>query len=155
MSAKTILEYREVLKRVANAIDCDWEILAGQLMQESSGDPDAVGDAGQAWGLGQIHMVTMYNHEFAQGWKNVDLLDPEKNLRVYEAEMLRLSRWLKNKYDIESDLCKWCLVAWNWGCGHVMHHLDAGKGWDELPVRVKDYWDLCNKRGRQFENEPE
>ena len=144
MGIEVILLYQTLLESLAKDLNCEWELLAGQLMQESSGNPDAIGDDGHAWGLGQIWEVTMKNHRFADEWEPEDLLDADKNLQVYAAEMRRLGKWLK-RYDV--DDVRWVLASYNWGAGNVKKHLEAGKSWDEVPEQVKWYVELCVEKG--------
>jgi len=146
-----ILLQRVILELVAADLDCDWELLAGQIMTESSGDPDAIGDNGHAFGLAQIWLPTAYNHKFAQEWQGVDLLDVDKNMKVYRAEMHRLSNWLKKTYDIYD--ARWVLVCWNYGCGNVEVHLDKGLGWEDLPEVARMYPRLCEEKAKMFKEE--
>jgi len=147
MGIEMVLLQQVILELVATDLDCDWELLAGQLMVESLGDPSAIGDTDQAWGLAQIHIGTMRNHYFADAWHGADLLDVDKNMKVYRAEMHRLSDWLKTNdiYDAE-----WVLVSWNLGCGKVKAHLDKGLGWDDLPETARKYVKLCQEKAKLF-----
>ena len=141
----------------ASAIGCDWTLLAGQAMQESSGDQAAIGDAGKAYGLWKIHEATLENCRRAvpemADWELADLLDAERNWQVMMTEMCRLRRGLLSRY---GDAPIWALLAsWNWGCGHMQTLLDAhpddwmGAYWD-LPERVKDYVMMCYFRAARF-----
>ena len=157
---EALLALHAHLTCTASVLCCDWQLLAGQAMQESSGDPAAIGDDGKAYGLWQIHEATLENCRRMEpemdDWELEDLLDAEKNWRVYMTEMCRLRVWLLNDY---GDAPIWVLLAsWNWGCGNVKKLLDAHKDdwmgayWD-LPERVKDYVRLCYFRSVAFRSD--
>lgn len=163
MGTETILEYRERLDDLANYLGCEWTLLAGQLMQESSGDPVAIGDDGKAYGLSQIHRATLDNHH--SDWAMEDLLDPNKHMDVYVAEMKRLFDWLDENYTIATYPPVWAvLAAWNWGAGNLRDFLTAFKPddlmetrWQDaekaLPENIRMYIDLCEQKANLFDGD--
>lgn len=157
-----LLALQSQLTCTASVLCCDWQLLAGQAMQESSGEPSAIGDDGKAYGLWQIHEATLENVRRMKpdmaDWELEDLLDAEKNWQVYMAEMVRLRVWMLNTY---GKAPMWALLAsWNWGCGNVKKLLDLyttpdgetwwSKAYVTLPERVKDYMRACYNRGADF-----
>lgn len=150
MGTETIFKYKDKLQALALYLGCDWTVLAGQLMQESSGDPSAIGDNGLAYGLSQIHRATLDNHH--PDWAMESMLDEEKHMEVYEAEMKRIFDWLK-KIGLEAEA--WMVVAcWNWGVGNFKKWA-AKKGnivyKHMLPGNINFYVRQCYKRAELFQ----
>mgnify|MGYP005849961995 CR=1 FL=1 len=145
-----ILRWRPLLEMLADIIGVNWTVLAGQLLQESGGHPDAIGDNGRAYGLAQIHAATKNNHAFSCGWDMEELLNPIANLAVYIAEMIRLHRWLSSHWGERVRNPDWLLLSWNWGAGNVESHLNAGKGLDDIPPKLKEHLESYHEKTRQF-----
>lgn len=147
MGIEVILAVQPHLACLSVTLDCDWTLLAGQLMRESSGDPAAIGDEGMAYGLCQIHLPTAYQHPDLQMTPPGEFLKPEVNMRAYILEMIRLWNWL-GKYGI-SDV-RILLACWNWGQGRMKKHLDAGGKFENLPDVVREYVEDCERLGAEF-----
>lgn len=148
MGIEAILAVQSHLVCLAATLGCEWTLLAGQLMRESSGDPNAIGDGGLAYGLCQIHLLTAYAHPDLQCMPPARFLEPGVNMQAYILEMSRLWVWL-GRYGI-SD-ARLLLACWNWGQGRMKKHLDAGGGYDDLPDVVREYVEDCERLGAQFE----
>lgn len=164
-----ILALQTYLACLAPELGCDWQLLAGQAMQESGGDPSKIGDGGLAFGLWQIHQCTLDNVRDAEPemarWALEDLLDPVKSLTVYMLEMLNLHFWLQRDYAIVD--VQWVLVAWNWGRGNVRDALDAEiaranergesanytRAWNGLPAGVREYPEKCREYAEMLDRE--
>jgi len=70
----------------------DWILLLAALIAvESSGDPDAIGDNGLAYGCLQLHSAYVQDAaEYArQDWTHEDAFDPEKSKQIVRAYMAR------------------------------------------------------------------
>ena len=70
----------------------DWALLLAALIAvESSGDPNAIGDNGQAYGCLQLHSAYVQDAaEYArQDWTHEDAFDPEKAKQIVRAYMAR------------------------------------------------------------------
>ena len=70
----------------------DWAILLAALIAvESSGDPDAIGDNGLAYGCLQLHAAYVQDAaEYAkQDWTHEDAFDPETAKQIFRAYMAR------------------------------------------------------------------
>ena len=70
----------------------DWIILLTALIAvESSGDPNAIGDNGLAYGCLQLHAGYVQDAaEYArQDWVHEDAFDPEKAKQIFRAYMAR------------------------------------------------------------------
>lgn len=144
---ETILSYRAVIEELAKKVDCDWTLLAGQLMQESSGDSAAVGAAGEL-GLAQMKLSTAHDYWLFRLFTRDDLLRPDVNLAVWMTHMVRLRFWLlrlRPQFDV------WLLLAaYNWGMGNLGAHLADGGTYDTLPDVVKLYVEKCEEKAGLF-----
>ena len=70
----------------------DWILLLTALIAvESSGDPNAIGDNGKAYGCLQLHSAYVQDAaEYArQDWTHEDAFDPEKSKQIVRAYMAR------------------------------------------------------------------
>ena len=145
MGIEAILAVQSHLVCLAETLGCDWTLLAGQLMRESSGDPRAIGDGGMTYGLCQIHLPTAYQHPDLQMTPPGELLEPGTNMQAYILEMIRLWNWL-GRYGI-SDV-RVLLACWNWGPGRMKKHLDGGGRFEDLPDVVREYVESCDRLGK-------
>lgn len=149
MGIEAILAVQTHLSCLAATFNCDWTLLAGQLMRESSGDQNAIGDGGLAYGLCQIHLPTAYAHADLQKIPPVRFLEPGVNMQAYILEMVRLWNWL-GRYGI-SDV-RILLATWNWGQGNMKKHLDGGGKFENLPEKIQQYVHECEELGKQFQD---
>lgn len=152
MGIEIVLSVQSHLFNLAATLGCDWQLLAGQLMRESSGNPYAIGDKGLAYGLCQIHLSTAYAHPDLQQIPPEQFLDPGTNMKAYTYEMIRLWNWL-GKYGI-SDV-RLLLACWNWGQGRMKQHLDGGGSYEDLPEKIRGYVSDCEIFGAQFYDKKE
>jgi len=70
----------------------DWALLLAALIAvESSGDPNAIGDNGLAYGILQLHSAYVQDAaQYArQDWTHEDAFDPEKSKQIVRAYMAR------------------------------------------------------------------
>lgn len=70
----------------------NWAVLLAALVAvESSGDPDAIGDNGLAYGCLQLHAAYVQDAaEFAgETWKHEDAFNPETSEQIVRAYMAR------------------------------------------------------------------
>ena len=70
----------------------DWALLLAALIAvESSGDPNAIGDNGLAYGCLQLHAAYVQDAaEYArQDWTHEDAFDPEQSKQIVRAYMAR------------------------------------------------------------------
>ena len=70
----------------------DWALLLTALIAvESSGNPNAIGDDGLAYGCLQLHAAYVQDAaEYArQDWTHEDAFDPEKAKQIFRAYMAR------------------------------------------------------------------
>ena len=70
----------------------NWAILLAALIAvESSGDPNAIGDNGLAYGCLQLHAAYVQDAaQFAgKTWRHEDAFDPETAIKIFQAYMER------------------------------------------------------------------
>ncbi len=127
-------EYEALFARVAAEYGLDKHLLAEQAWRESRWDPLAIGEANDM-GIMQILPETWM--EWAPKVGVFDPFDPESNVRVGAAYLQYLRQYLAEKLHLTGD--HWVLVAYNWGPGNVRRLLEAGKGWDDIPQKRRDY----------------
>lgn len=148
---ETIYYVQPLLQMLASDLNCSWTVFGGLLLQESGGDPNAIGDDGQAYGIAQIHAATKDNHRFALMWDMEKLLDPIASAAVLIAEMRRLRGWLMVNWGLNYASPDWLLLCWNWGAGNVKRHIEDGGTLDDLPERVAYHLELYREKGKVFE----
>lgn len=93
------------------------ELIRAQIMHESAGDPNCIGDNGNAIGLLQIHKAAAFEMGFS--WN--DLKDPAKNI---DCGVGYLAKQMKAMGGNE----EWALAAFNQGptvIGRAKHYADA------------------------------
>lgn len=129
-----IEEFEDIFTRVAAEYGLDKHLLAEQAWRESRWDPLAIGQANDM-GIMQILPSTWL--EWAPKVGVFDPFDPESNIRVGAAYLQYLRQYLAEKLDLVGD--HWVLVAYNWGPGNVRRLIEAGKGWNDIPQKRRDY----------------
>lgn len=72
-------DMQEYIHRVAGNYGIEYKLVLAVIMTESSGNPDAIGDGGQAIGLMQIQ--PRWWQELIDYWK-LDIYQPEDNVRL-------------------------------------------------------------------------
>ena len=117
--------------------DLDPCLVAGLIKAESNFDPEAIGDGGNARGLGQ-----MWPGAWEDAWSGVPnapgyekVFDPEYNIEAICRYLARYKKWLDDSFDVTE--VEYFLACYNWGPGNVSNHLRAGRAWEEVPVQVK------------------
>jgi len=108
-----ISPYDPLLKKYAQQLGWDWQLLASIAYQESKFDPTAVG-----WSNAEGLMGIMPRTATHLGFKAVDMQDPEKNIR---AGVECLAEYKKALTDVPDslELIKLTLAAYNAGIGHI------------------------------------
>ena len=127
------MTYQQMFQEIGRRYDLNWRMLAAQAYIESSFDANALGQKG-ALGLMQIMPDTW--REWSGVVKSPDPFDTYSNVLV-AAVYLDYLRTTLGKRDHAQ--VKWMLVAYNWGIDKVLHHLDNGLGWDDLPKESRQY----------------
>tara|TARA_Y100000310_G_scaffold2377_1_gene3074 strand:- start:8179 stop:8832 length:654 start_codon:yes stop_codon:yes gene_type:complete len=107
-------------------------IVAGLIVPESANDPIAIGDDGNARGLGQIWEATWGELSDEDWW---EAYNPRKNINAIAKFLKKYSAWIESSYGL-GDI-RWTLACWNWGSGMVKGHLDNGRPWDTVPANVQ------------------
>ena len=122
---------------MAAEYDLDPYLVAGVIKAESNFDPEAIGDGGNARGLGQ-----MWPMAWVDAWGGVpdapgydEVFDPEYNIEAICRYLVRYRAWLEMSYHVSS--VKYLLACYNWGPGAVSRHLAAGRTWEQVPAEVR------------------
>jgi soluble lytic murein transglycosylase-like protein len=145
---RAVRDFIPLLQALARALGIEWELLAGQIEQESSWDPAAVGDSGTSFGLGQIKLATA--QMFYPNWTVTELLDPVKNIVCMYDVWRWAQAWLRGQDIVNADLV---LAVYNWGSGNVARHLQAGKTCGELPPQVLEYVQAVHLRAQRIRSD--
>jgi len=132
-AASRKMTYQQMFQAIGRRYDLNWRMLAAQAYIESSFDANALGQKG-ALGLMQIMPNTW--REWSKVVKSPDPFDSYSNVLV-AAVYLDYLRTTLGKHDHAQ--VEWMLVAYNWGIEKVLHHLDSGLGWDDLPKESRQY----------------
>ena len=146
MGIELLLQYKLLFITGALLLDIDWSLLIGQCMQESSGNPDAMGALGEV-GLAQIFVSTAQDR--VPRITEEILKDPGVNIYVQISHLL----WIKNYFymrGIPFDF-KYILCAYNGGAkriGDII--LEDGFIYEDLPEATRKYAELVYKRAELF-----
>lgn len=132
-------------RSLAHALDVDPALLAGQVEQESSWNPDAVGSFREI-GLGQIKLETA--QDYHAEWSEMDLHDPIKNLVCQYEHLRNLKEWLARGF--LCDDVRMMFAAYNWGAGNVRKHLAHGGTFETLPEVVQMYVNKIYERAERY-----
>ncbi len=148
----TPIPFWQYIKQSAERNDVDPFVIAGVIRVESNFNPDAVGDGGDALGLGQIHRATwgelMPRYEY-KAWA----LDPQMAIEAIARYFSKYSDWLQHDYKISRSKYWVTYTTYNNGSGNVRARLnnmgfntdhsnpatdvDLDRLWDEMPSIVR------------------
>jgi membrane-bound lytic murein transglycosylase F len=129
-NAQQLTPFDALIKRYAQRHGLDWRLVAAQIFQESSFDPDKTSWVG-AQGLMQVMPKTA-----RQVGVNGDLTDPETNIRAGT----RYLAWLRERFEDDlrvRDRMWLTLAAFNAGIGHVRDARRIARSFDGLD---RDRW---------------
>ncbi len=124
-SAQQLTPFDALIKKYAQRHGLDWRLVAAQIFQESSFDPDKTSWVG-ATGLMQVMPKTA-----RQVGVTGDLTDPEINIRAGT----RYLAWLRERFEDDlrvRDRMWFTLAAFNAGIGHVRDARGLARSFDAL-----------------------
>jgi len=148
MGKELILALKPTLVGFANILEVDWTLLAGQIMVESSGNPQAKGGMGEI-GLAQLFLTTAQDR--IPKLTKDQLYKPEVNVIAQGMYLVWLQYYLRNC--CECDDYNFVLAAYNHGIGNVKRLLQAKGTFNDLPFNVQGYVDKVYKFAEQFQGE--
>jgi membrane-bound lytic murein transglycosylase F len=141
--------YDSTIRKYSSKLGWDWRLVASQIYQESSFNPNTEGRYG-AMGLMQLMPVT------AKEFNVKNITNPEDNIRAGTIYLKRLyTRFNAIKDSIQR--IKFTLAAYNCGLGHVRDAQRLAKSLDKNP----DRWDgnvedvIKKLRERKYFTKPE
>lgn len=129
----TGLTYEEMFKEIGAQYAIDWRLLASVAYQESTLNPQAVGNDGEM-GLMQILGTTW--DEFAPEVGVSEPFDPYSNVQVGAAYLNYLRGYLVSQ-DYSEEY--WTLVAYNWGPQNMRNLMQKGGNWGDVPPSRQNY----------------
>ena len=147
MSIEFVLTLKPIFVGFASILGISWTVLAGQVMTESSGDPNATGGIGEI-GLAQIILETAQDR--VPSLTEEELYKPEVNVIVQGMYLIWLRRYLYVFHNCDD----WRMVfaAYNHGIGKIKRILDSGGTYDDVPPVVQGYVDKVYKLAEMFKN---
>ena len=123
-----IAPYNRQILSMASTYGMDADLIRAVIWTESSGNPNAIGDNGQSFGLMQVGFAAAQD----VGYRSIasgDLLDPDKNIEIGTAYLYIL----REHYGLSLSEV---LAAYNWGIGNVLQAKKKGKA---FPTVVQNY----------------
>ena len=148
MSKEFVLTLKPIFIGFSDILGIDWTVLAGQVMTESGGDPNATGGVGEI-GLAQIMLTTAQDR--MPSITKEELYKPEVNVIMQGLYLAWLRRYLKEFKNCDD----WRMVfaAYNHGVGNVKYILDANGTYDDIPFIVKGYVEKVYRLADMFQDE--
>jgi len=145
MSKEFVLTLKPIFVGFADILGIDWTVLAGQVMTESGGDPNATGGIGEI-GLAQIILSTAQDR--MPSITKEKLYKPEVNVIMQGLYLAWLRRYLKEFKNCDD----WRMVfaSYNYGIGHIKNLLDSGGTYDDVPPVVQGYVEKVYRLAEMF-----
>jgi soluble lytic murein transglycosylase-like protein len=142
-------KYGTFINQAAEIFDHPPEVIAGIILRESLGDPDAIGDNGHGHGLMQID-----DRSFPEYCRQENCMNPKANI-LFGADVLdRKRRYLRRKsLAVLNDLERASIAAYNCGEGNVLKTVRNGLDLDHYTAHqnyskcVLDYAEIYRRLG--------
>lgn len=147
LSGGQISPYDDLIKKYSMLLGWDWRIIAAQMAQESSFQPNARSWAG-AFGLMQLMPQTAAQF-------GVDTSSsPEAQIKAGIHYMMWLNTYWENEISDDEERIKFVLASYNAGLGHVIDARNLTENYGGDSTKWDDHVDyyLRNKSASQFQD---